>query len=97
MTPFVSMVVVVSGVFTWSDGDDGSGTETVVSVGSSCGAGPESIAAPEPVEIVPEPPELIVCCDESPEPGAAGGSCGVVPSESPWALCSERDGAAGAC
>ena len=71
------------GVFTWRDGDDGSGTETVDSAGSSCGAGPEPIAVPEPVEIVPEPPELIVCCDESSEPGAAGGSCGVVPSESP--------------
>ena len=97
VTPFVSIVVVVSGVFTWRDGDDGSGTETVVSVGSSWGAGPESMAAPEPAEIVPEPPELIVCCDEPSEPGAAGGSCGVVPSELPWALCSERDGAAGAC
>ena len=97
MTPFVPMVVVVFGVFTWRDGDDGSGTETIVFVGSSWGAGPESMPAPEPVEIVLEPPELIVCCDEPPEPGAAGGSCAVVPSESPWALCSERDGAAGAC
>ena len=89
VTPFVSMVVVVSGVLTWSDGDDGSGTETIVSAGSSCGAGPESIAVPVPVaEIEPEPPELIV---------AAGGSCGVVPSESSWALCSDRDGTAGAC
>ena len=96
-TPLVS-IVVVCGVPTWSDGDDGSGTETVETVGPSAGAGPELTVVSEPAEIVPEPPELIVCCEESPEPelGVAGGSCGVVvASVSRSALCSERDGTTG--
>ena len=94
MTP----VVVAVGVVTCNTGDAGADGACIVM--SSCGAGGavlEMDEEPEPEEIVPEPPELIVCCDEASEPVAAGGSCGVVPSESPWALCSERDGAAGAC
>ena len=89
-TPLVS-IVVVPGVFTWSDGEVGSGTVTVVSVGPSCGAGPEPIVGSEPVEIVSGSPELIVCVD-----GVAGGSCGVVPSSvASWTLCSPRAGTAG--
>ena len=84
------------GVFTWSDGEDGSGAVMVVSVGPSCGAGPESIVASEPVEIVPEPPELIVCCEEWAEPGAGrilrGRAVGVA-----LGALRERDGTAGAC
>ena len=60
--PAVVPVDVGPGVLTCMEGEEGSGSVTVVSVGPSCGAGPELTVAPALGAIGPEPPELIVCC-----------------------------------